>query len=229
MKGIRERWNTVTRDELARLIDHTQVRAYANQLDIAELCDEAAQHRLAAVSVNPAWTSFCAKRLKGEGILVNSTVGFPLGASTTHIKVEEAREAKRNGADEIDMVINIGALKSGFLQFVEREIASVVRAVRDTPVKVILETCYLTDDEKIMACEASRRSGAAYVKTSTGFGNAGATIEDISLMRQAVGTDLGIKAAGGIQDYRDAIAMLQAGATRLGTSAAIKILAEVPE
>ena len=215
--------------ELAQMIDHTQVRAYATQVDITELCDEAAELHLASVTVNPAWTSFCAKRLSGTGIGVNPTIGFPLGANTAHVKAEETRDAVRNGASELDMVINIGAIKSGFPQFVEKEIAAIVKVARGLPVKVILETGYLTDQEKVSVCEMSARAGAAFVQTSTGFGSTGANLDDVKLMRQAVGNELGVKAAGGIRGYRDAMAFLQAGATRLGTSAAMKLLAEAPK
>ncbi|MFA6243507.1 MAG: deoxyribose-phosphate aldolase [Candidatus Hydrogenedentales bacterium] len=217
----------MTRAELARLIDHTQLRAYATQRDMKELCAVAAQCRFACVSINPVWTSYCAKLLAGSGIGVDPTVGFPLGANTARIKVEEAREALKNGATEIDMVINIGALKSGFPNFVEREIAAVVKAVGRVPVKVILETSYLTSEEKIAVCQMAARSGAAYVKTSTGFGRAGATAEDVALMRQVVGNNLGVKAAGGIRTYTDAMAMIAAGANRIGTSTGVAILKEM--
>jgi len=216
------------RTELAGLIDHTELHAYATQVDIIELCDEAKEYGFAAVAVNPAWVAYCAKRLADTGVAVSSTVGFPLGAHTAYVKIEEAREAVKNGATEVDMVINIGALKSGFPQFVEREIAAVVKAVKDTPVKVILETSYLTTAEKVLVCEMSVRSGAAFVKTSTGFGHAGATVEDVELMKGVVGDTLGVKAAGGIRTYGDAMAMIEAGATRLGTSAGVEILDDFP-
>lgn len=219
----------MTRAQLARMIDHTQVRAYATQVDIDELCDEAIQWGFAAVSINPVWTSYCAKRLAGSGVGINPTVGFPLGSHTAFIKVEEAREAVKHGATEIDMVINIGALKSGYPNFVEQEIAAVVRTVRETPVKVILETCYLTDEEKVAVCEMSLRAGAAFVKTSTGFGHAGATLEDVALMRRVVGNAIGVKAAGGIRSYADVMAMIEAGATRIGTSTGVAIMEEMPE
>jgi len=174
------------------------------------------------------WTAFCAKRLRDTGVSVNPTVGYPLGANTARIKVEEARECIRNGASEIDMVINIGALKSGFPSFVEREIAAVVKAIEPAPVKVIIETSYLTTEEKIAACEMSKRAGAAFVNTSTGFGRAGATAEDVALMRQVAGNSMGIKAAGGIRSYTDTVAMITAGATRIGTSTGVSILKEMP-
>lgn len=219
---------SLTRAQLARMIDHTQVRANATQNDITELCEVAMKCRFACVSINPVWTAFCAKRLQNTGVGICPTVGFPLGANTARIKVEEARECVRNGATEIDMVINIGALKSGFPSFVEREIAAIVKAVQGTPLKVIIETSYLTTEEKIAACEMSKRVGAAYVKTSTGFGRAGATTEDVALMRQVVGNALGIKAAGGIRSYSDTVAMITAGATRIGTSTGVSILKEMP-
>lgn len=219
----------MTRAELARLIDHTQVRAYATQVDIQELCDEAVELGFAAVTINPAWTSYCAKRLAGTRVGVNPTIGFPLGATTARIKVEETRECARLGATEVDVVINIGALKSGYPDYVEKEIAAVVKTARNMPVKVILETSYLTDKEKVAVCEMSVRAGAAFVKTSTGFGNGGATVADVALMKEVVAGRIGVKAAGGIRSYRDALALLDAGATRLGTSAALKILSECPE
>jgi len=219
----------MTRIQLARLIDHTLLRADAARPDIVALCDTAIECGFASVAVNPVWTAFCAQRLAGSGVGVDPTIGFPLGATTAHVKVEETREAIANGATEIDMVINIGALKSGYPQFVEKEIASVVHAAGKIPVKVIMETCYLTGDEKAAVCEMCIRAGAAFVKTSTGFGSGGATVEDVRLLRQAVGRKLGVKAAGGIRTYADACAMLDAGADRLGTSAGVQILAEAPE
>jgi len=219
----------VTRGQVARLIDHTQLRAYATEVDIRELCDEALEHQFRAVSINPVWAAYCAKRLAGSNIVVNACIGFPLGASTAHVKVEEAKDAARNGANEIDMVINVGALKSGYGSFVEKEIAAIARAVKGLPLKVILETCYLTRDEKIAVCQMAGRAGAAYVKTSTGFGPAGATVDDVQLMRQVVGEHLGIKAAGGIRTYDDLLAMIEAGATCIGTSAGVSILDEVDE
>ncbi len=218
----------MTRSELAKMIDHTVLRADAAQGYVATLCDEAVHHGFAAVSVNPAWVSFCAKKLEGSGVLVNATIGFPLGANTAAVKVAEARDAVKNGATELDMVINVGALKSGYADFVEKEIAAVVKAAEGVPVKVILETSLLTTDEKIAVCEMAMRSGAAFVKTSTGFGRAGATTDDVALMRQVVGTKLGVKAAGGIRSYGDAASMIGAGANRIGTSSGVRILKEMP-
>ncbi len=220
---------TTTRAALAKTIDHTQVKAYATQLDIAELCDEAARLGLFAVTVNPAWVTYCAKRLAQTGVAVNATIGFPLGVNTALIKVAETEEAVRSGAAEIDMVINIGALKSGAHDYVAKEIRAIVRAAGAAPVKVILETAYLSQDEKLIVCRLAVENGAAFVKTSTGFAPAGATVADVRLMRDAVGDRLGVKAAGGIRSLRDARAMLEAGASRLGTSAAAEILADCPE
>lgn len=215
-------------EELARLIDHSRLRANATQTQIQQACDEAVEHGFACVTVNPSWTTFCAKRLKGTGVGINPTIGFPLGANTARLKVEETRDAVKNGATEVDMVINIGALKSGFPDFVEKEISAVVKAAKGLPVKVILEAGYLSDDEKLLVCGMSCRAGAAFVKTSTGFGPEGATVRDVALLKQAVGDMCEVKAAGGIRSYRTAVALIAAGATRLGTSAGVKILSEVP-
>lgn len=217
----------LTKTELAASIDHTQVRAYATQVDIAELCDEAVEHSFAAVTINSGWTSYCAKRLAGTKVAVNPTIGFPLGANTALVKVEETREAVRNGATELDMVINVGALKSGFPDYVRKEIEAVVATAGDIPVKVILETCFLSRDEKLQVCEMCINAKTAFVKTSTGFGTRGATAADVRLMREVVGDQMGVKAAGGIRHLKDAITMLEAGASRLGTSAGLDILAEL--
>lgn len=216
----------LTRAELARLIDHTQLRAYATQRDMKELCAVAAQCRFACVSINPVWTSYCAKLLAGSGIGVDPTIGFPLGANTARIKVEEAREAIKNGATEIDMVINVGALKSGDLDAVEADIAAVVAAAHAAGalVKVIIETALLSDDEKATACRLAQAAGAEFVKTSTGFGPGGATVEDVALMRRVVGPEMGVKASGGVRNYADVQAMVAAGATRIGASAGVAIV-----
>lgn len=215
-------------EELARMIDHSLLRANATQVQIQQLCDEAVDHGFASVTVNPSWTTYCAKRLKGTSVKINPTIGFPLGANTARVKVEETRDAVKNGASEVDMVINIGALKSGFPDFVEREISAVVKAAKGLPVKVILEASLLTYDEKLLVCGMGCRAGAAFMKTSTGFGQQGATVADVALMKEAVGDKCKVKAAGGIRSYRDAIALINAGASRLGTSAGVKILSEIP-
>jgi len=219
----------MTRDQLAQIIDHTMLRAYAIEEDIRELCQEALNHQFATVAVNPAWTSYCAKQLAGTGVGVCTCVGFPLGANTAAVKVEEARDAVRNGATEIDMVINIGALKSGYGNFVQQEIAAVVKAVKGIPVKVILECCYLTEEEKVEACQMSVRAGAAFVKTSTGYGSGGATPQDVALLRKTVADLCGVKAAGGIRTFTEAAALVHAGANRIGTSAGVHILEEIPQ
>ncbi len=219
----------MNRASLSKIIDHTQLRAFATEVDIRELCEEARQYAFRAVSINPVWVSFCAKLLKDAGVGIDACVAFPLGAATARMKIEEARDAVQNGASEIDMVVNIGALKSGYAQYVEKEIAAVVKAVKGTPVKVILETSYLNHDEKIAVCRMCMRAGAAFVKTATGFGSGGATVEDVALMKSVVGDNLGIKAAGGIRTYGDVMRMVEAGATCIGTSAGIAILEDAAE
>ena len=219
----------MNRLSLARMIDYTLLRAHASEADIRKLCEEALSYGFRAVSINPVWTPFCAKALSGGTVAVDACVSFPLGAATARMKIEETRDAVQNGAAEIDMVINVGALKSGYAQYVEKEIAAVVKAARGCPVKVILETSYLSDDEKVAVCEMSLRAGAAFVKTATGFGDGGATVEDVRLMKQVVGDNMGVKAAGGIRTYSDAMRFIEAGATRIGTSAGIAILGDAPE
>jgi deoxyribose-phosphate aldolase len=225
---LSRRAGSLKRAQMARLIDHTLLRADATQRDITQLCDEALEHGFCMVTVNPVWVTYCAKRLKGSTTGVCSVAGFPLGAATAGMKMQEAREAVEHGATEIDMVINIGALKSGFPDFVEREIAAVVRAVAGVPVKAILENGVLSREERAEACELSVRAGAAFVKTATGFGPRGATLEDVALMRKVVGDRAGVKAAGGVRAYADAVNMLEAGANRLGTSTGVDILMEMP-
>lgn len=214
---------------MARRIDHTLLRAHATEAEVRQLCVEAAENGFRAVSVNPAWVTFCAKLLRETHVAVDACVAFPLGAATARMKVEEAKEAVQNGARELDMVINLGALKSGYPDFVEREIAAVAAAVKGVSLKVILETGCLSRDEKIMVCEMAVRAGAAFVKTATGFGPGGATVEDVRLMRETVGDRLGVKAAGGVRTWGGALAMLQAGASVIGTSAGVAILSEGPE
>lgn len=219
----------ISRADMARRIDHTLLRAHATEAEVRQLCVEAAECGFRAVSVNPAWVTFCAKLLRETQVVVDACVAFPLGAATARMKVEEAKEAVQNGARELDMVINLGALKSGYPDFVEREIAAVAAAVGGIPLKVILETGCLNRDEKIMVCEMAVRAGAAFVKTATGFGPGGATVEDVRLMRETVGDRLGVKAAGGVRTWGGALAMLQAGASVVGTSAGVSILSEGPE
>lgn len=207
-------------------IDHTLLKPDATAEKIDTLCDEAVEHGFIAVCVNPLWVKRAASRLRGSGVLVASVVGFPLGASTPEIKAMETRRALRDGAREIDMVLNVGALKSGDLDLVQRDIAGVSDACREVGArnKVILETALLTDEEKVIACQLALRARAHYVKTSTGFGGGGATVFDVALMRETVGATLGVKASGGIKNAGDAHAMLAAGATRIGASAGVAMV-----
>ncbi|MBL8863693.1 MAG: deoxyribose-phosphate aldolase [Planctomycetes bacterium] len=211
---------------LAGAIDHTLLKPEATAAEVDRLCDEARTHRFASVCVNGTWVRRCAEIVAGSGVAVCCVVGFPLGANVTEVKVYEARRAIEDGACEIDMVLNVGALKSGDREFVRRDIAAVAETCHrlGAKLKVILETALLTDAEKVAACEAARAAGADFVKTSTGFSKGGATIQDVALMRSVVGPTLGVKASGGIRDARDAQAMLAAGATRLGASASVAIV-----
>ena len=213
---------------VAAMIDHTLLKPDAKREEIEKLCREAAQFHFATVCVNPAWVALAAQLLRGSGVGVCSVVGFPLGATTADVKHYETRRAIFDGASEIDMVINIGALKSGDLNVVERDIAAVVGPCREAGVvsKVILEVALLTDDEKIAACTLSKAVGADFVKTSTGFASGGATAADVALMRRVVGAEMGVKAAGGVRDYEGLKAMVAAGATRVGASAGVKIVQE---
>jgi len=213
--------------ELAKLIDHTLLKADATKDQIIKLCEEAMQYHFASVCVNPNWVKLCRDLLRDSDVLVCTVVGFPLGATTAEAKAFETLKAIEHGADEIDMVINVGRLKSGDYDYVLRDIEAVVEAARPRgSVKVILETCYLTDEEKIKGCLLSRQAGASYVKTSTGFGNKGATLGDVALMRRVVGAELGVKASGGIRDYESAVKMVDAGATRIGASASIAMVSK---
>lgn len=205
-------------------IDHTLLKADARQQQIDQLIEEAVTYQFASVCVNPTWVKYCSEKLSGTGVKVCTVVGFPLGATTSSVKAYETTNAIANGADEIDMVINIGAAKDGNWQLVEEDIRAVVEASGNQLVKVIIESCLLTDEEKVAACRASVRAGADFVKTSTGFSTGGATIADVALMRQTVGPDIGVKAAGGARSLADAQAFIQAGATRIGTSAGVAIV-----
>jgi deoxyribose-phosphate aldolase len=210
--------------KLNKYIDHTLLKPEANAEMIDKLCAEAKEHDFASVCVNPVWVKRAAERLKGTDVKVCTVIGFPLGATTPEVKAFETRDAIANGATEVDMVLNVGALKSGDLDLVKRDIAAVVEAAGDVLVKVILETGLLTDEEKVTACQLCVEAGADYVKTSTGFGPGGATVEDIALMRKTVGPDIGVKASGGVRDRAAALAMIEAGATRIGASAGIAIV-----
>jgi len=209
---------------IAGMIDHTLLKANATQEEIGKLCEEARKYRFASVCVNPGYVSLASRLLRGSNVMVCTVIGFPLGSTTPTVKAIEARDAMANGADEIDMVINIGALKSGNDQLVLDDIKAVREATRGKCLKVILETSYLTKDEKVRACKMSKLAQADFVKTSTGFGSGGATPEDVALMRETVGPEMGVKASGGIKNAEVASAMIKAGATRLGTSASIAIV-----
>lgn len=211
--------------DLASMIDHTLLKPEATEADIKRVCKEAIQYKFKSVCVNTHYAPLVSRLLKGTGVLTCAVVGFPLGAMTTRAKVDEASDAIKNGANEVDMVINIGALKSGDWNIVKRDIEGVVGVARGRAlVKVILETSLLTDEEKIRACTIAKMAGADFVKTSTGFNKGGATIEDIKLMRKTVGPTMGVKASGGVRDEATARAMIAAGATRIGTSSGINIV-----
>jgi len=209
---------------LAKLIDHTLLKPEATRDEVVKLCEEAKQHRFASVCVNTTWVPLCRALLAGTDVMVCAVVGFPLGAMVPTAKAYEAREAMRQGAREIDMVINIGALKSRDYETVFEDICRVVKAAAPAGVKVILETSALDQEQKIIACALSKLAGAAFVKTSTGFGKGGATVEDVTLMRRIVGDDVGVKASGGVRTAEDALKMAQAGANRLGASASVAIV-----
>ena len=219
---------TATAHDWAALIDHTLLKPEASEADIRKLCEEAAQFGFASVCVNPSWVKRAAQFLKGSGVPVCTVIGFPLGATLPDVKAYEARRAIFNGAREVDMVINIGALKSGDDCLVEDDIRAVTDAAHENHIlcKVIIETALLTDDEKVRACLAAKNAGADFVKTSTGFAKGGATAHDVSLMRHTVGSALGVKASGGVKGIEDARAMFEAGATRIGASVGVKIAQE---
>ncbi len=212
--------------ELAKYIDHTLLKPDATAAQIRKLCDEAKTYRFASVCVNPCRIALAAQELAGTDVAPCCVVGFPLGAIPTESKAAETRVAVKNGAREVDMVINIGQAKDGQWDEVEKDIAAVKEACGDAKLKVIIETCLLTDDEKVQACLAAKRANADFVKTSTGFSKGGATVADVRLMRKTVGPDMGVKAAGGVHNRAEAEAMIQAGATRIGASSGIAIVTE---
>lgn len=212
--------------KLARMIDHTLLKPDATQQEVAQLCFEARKYGFASVCVNPTWVSLCSQLLQGSPVKVCTVIGFPLGATAAEVKAFEAQNAIRQGATEIDMVINIGALKARDLELVAKDIRGVVNAshARGAIVKVIIETVLLTDEEKTIACLLSKEAGADFVKTSTGFAGGGATVNDVALMRRTVGPEMGVKASGGVRTFEDAENMIKAGATRIGASAGVKII-----
>lgn len=211
---------------VSNMVDHTLLKPNATQEEVARLCEEARAYCFASVCVNPTWVALAAQLLKGSGVKVCTVVGFPLGSTTPTVKAIEARDAIANGADEIDMVINVGALKSGNDAAAFEDIKAVREATRGRVLKVILETSLLSKDEKVRACLLAKKAGADFVKTSTGFSGGGATVEDVALMRETVGPLMGVKASGGIRDAQAAAAMIKAGATRLGTSASVAIVTD---
>ena len=214
--------------EIARLIDHTLLKPDATRAQIERLCQEAREHGFATVCINPCWVRLCADLLRGSETRVCTVAGFPLGATPPEVKAYEAARVVADGACEVDMVINVGALKSGDYRLVERDIAGVVGACRTAAavVKVIIEAALLDDDEKVKACVLAQAAGADFVKTSTGFGPGGATAADVALMRRVVGPTMGVKAAGGVKDLKAAQAMIEAGADRIGASVGVKIVQE---
>jgi deoxyribose-phosphate aldolase len=209
---------------LAQYIDHTLLKPTATDEQVREVCEQATKYHFASVCINPAFVPLAASMLKGSGVKVCTVIGFPLGSSTSETKAFETRDAVAKGADEIDMVINIGKLKSGDFEFVCNDIRTVVQSSNGRVVKVIIETSVLTDDEKVAACILSKAAGADFVKTSTGFGGGGATPEDVALMRKTVGSELGVKASGGVRDCEGAEKLIAAGASRLGASASVSIV-----
>ena len=216
--------------DMAKYIDHTYLKPEASVNEIRKICDEAKKYHCASVCVNPSYIQYVAQQLEGSGVTPCCVIAFPFGTSTPEAKAFEASDAASKGAREIDMVINVGAIKSGDWLLVKRGIEGVVNAVKGrAKVKVIIEACLLTDEEKVKACTVAKLAGAAFVKTSTGYSTGGATVEDVRLMRETVGPEMGVKASGGVRTYDDAIAMLKAGANRLGCSSTMKIVSGVKE
>ncbi|MFM0773320.1 deoxyribose-phosphate aldolase [Streptococcus suis] len=210
--------------KLNKFIDHTVLKPETTKEQVTKVLEEAKEYDFASVCINPTWVSFAAEGLKGTDVKVCTVIGFPLGANTPAVKAFETKDAIENGADEIDMVINIGALKDKNYDLVLEDIKAVVDTSGDKLVKVIIETCLLTDEEKVKACELSKQAGADFVKTSTGFSTGGATVEDVALMRKTVGAEMGVKASGGARSYEDAIAFIDAGASRIGASSGVAIM-----
>lgn len=210
--------------EYNRLIDHTLLKPDATKEEIKKLCQEAAQYDFASVCVNPGWVSYCKEQLKGTRVNVCTVIGFPLGATSTQAKVHETTAALLDGCDEFDMVINIGKLKDGEYEYVEDEIAKLKKVVGNHVLKVIIETCLLSDEEKVKACQLAKKAGADFVKTSTGFSKGGATVHDVSLMRETVGPEMGVKASGGVKTKEELLDMVKAGANRIGTSHGIDLV-----
>lgn len=211
--------------ELNRMMDHTILKADTPKEEVLRIIEEAKKYHFYSVCINPQWVSLAAEELKGEPVSVCTVIGFPLGATTSATKAFETEEAIKNGADEVDMVIAVGRLKAGDYDYVQKDIEAVVNAAKDRAlVKVIIESCLLTNEEIVKASELSKAAGADFVKTSTGFSTGGATVEAVTLMRETVGPEMGVKASGGIHNEAEALAMIEAGASRLGTSASVAII-----
>jgi len=220
----------MTASEMAKRIDHTLLKPEARRSSFDRLCNEAVQYGFKAVCVNSGWVAHVADKVRGSGVAVCSVVGFPLGVMDSAAKAFEAQKAVEHGATELDMVLNVGTLKSGDLKTVEADIRTVRQAAESPAIlKVIIETCLLTEAEKIRACEIAKHAGADFVKTSTGFSSGGATVEDVALMRKVIGETMGVKASGGIKNWSTALAMIKAGANRLGTSAGVVIVENAPD
>ena len=215
----------MNRNKIAKMCDHTLLKAFAEEKQIEVLCMEAVENKVASVCVNPCYVAKAAQLLKGSDVRVCTVIGFPLGANTSDTKAFETRDAISKGAEEVDMVINVGALKSGHMDLVYEDIKAVVDAAAGVLTKVIIETCYLTDEEKREVCLLAKKAGADFVKTSTGFGTGGATAHDVRLMKETVGDSMKVKASGGMRTYEDVLPVLEAGADRLGVSATLEILA----
>lgn len=207
-----------------QLIDHTLLKPEATEKEITKLCNEAKEYSFASVCINPCYIKLCHELLKDTSVNVCTVIGFPLGATSTSAKIDEAIQAIKDGADELDMVINIGKLKDGKYDYVENEIAELKKVCQNHILKVIIETCLLTDEEKVKACQLAKNAGADFVKTSTGFSKGGATVSDVALMRKTVGPNMGVKASGGVKTKEELIAMVEAGATRIGTSHGIDLV-----
>ncbi|SET64147.1 deoxyribose-phosphate aldolase [Salinibacillus kushneri] len=211
--------------ELAKKIDHTLLKPETQKEKIDQICDEAADYEFASVCINPYWVSYCYEKLRDTPVKVCTVIGFPLGATTSAVKAFETKDAIENGAEEVDMVINVGALKDGDRKTVKDDIQAVVNEAKGKAlIKVIIETSLLSNDEKVLACEIAKEAGADFVKTSTGFSGGGATVEDVELMRKTVGSDIGVKASGGVRDGKATNDMIEAGATRIGASAGVSIV-----
>lgn len=214
----------MNKQDLAAMIDHTILKPEATEAEVVKLCNEAIEYKFASVCINPSMVKTAASVLEGSEVKVCTVIGFPLGATTTEVKAFETENTIKNGANEVDMVINVGKLKERNLEYVKNDIKAVVDAAKGKALtKVIIETCLLTDEEKVIACKLSKEAGADFVKTSTGFSTGGATAADIKLMRETVGKELGVKASGGVRSREDALLMIENGATRIGASASIAI------